>query len=107
VGTRVGLGDVKKRKFLTLPGLELRPLGRPSCFALMMATGKFSEMSVNQFTISSRYNLKVSIFDNMFSVMIYIFWICNIQFYCSLLPWKSHLRFLWGAADLNTKLWVS
>jgi hypothetical protein len=26
----VGLDDVKKRKFLTLPGLELRPLGRPT-----------------------------------------------------------------------------
>jgi hypothetical protein len=27
---RAGLDDVKKRKFLTLPGLELRPLGRPA-----------------------------------------------------------------------------
>jgi hypothetical protein len=26
---RVGLDDVEKRKFLTLPELELRPLGRP------------------------------------------------------------------------------
>jgi hypothetical protein len=25
-----GLDDVEKRKFLTLPGLELRPLGRPA-----------------------------------------------------------------------------
>jgi hypothetical protein len=25
---RVGLDDAEKRKFLTLPGLELRPLGR-------------------------------------------------------------------------------
>jgi hypothetical protein len=29
VGPRTGLDDVEKRKFLTLPGLELRPLGRP------------------------------------------------------------------------------
>jgi hypothetical protein len=29
-GPRTGLDDVKKRKFLTLPGLELRPLGRPA-----------------------------------------------------------------------------
>jgi hypothetical protein len=29
VGPRAGLDDVEKRKFLTLPGLELRPLGRP------------------------------------------------------------------------------
>jgi hypothetical protein len=30
VDPRAGLDDVKKRKFLTLPGLELRPLGRPT-----------------------------------------------------------------------------
>jgi hypothetical protein len=30
VGPRAGLDDLKKRKFLTLPGLELRPLGRPA-----------------------------------------------------------------------------
>jgi hypothetical protein len=29
VDPRVGLDDVEKRKFFTLPGLELRPLGRP------------------------------------------------------------------------------
>jgi hypothetical protein len=27
---RAGLDDVEKRKFLTLPGLKLRPLGRPA-----------------------------------------------------------------------------
>jgi hypothetical protein len=30
VGPRTGLDDVEKNKFLTLPGLELRPLGRPA-----------------------------------------------------------------------------
>jgi hypothetical protein len=30
VGPRFGLDDVEKRKFLTLPELELRPLGRPA-----------------------------------------------------------------------------
>jgi hypothetical protein len=30
VGPRAGLDDVEKRKFLTLPGLELRPLCRPA-----------------------------------------------------------------------------
>jgi hypothetical protein len=30
VDPRASLDDVEKRKFLTLPGLELRPLGRPS-----------------------------------------------------------------------------
>jgi hypothetical protein len=27
---RAGLDEMEKRKFLTLPGLEIRPLGRPS-----------------------------------------------------------------------------
>jgi hypothetical protein len=30
VGPRVGLDDVEKRNLLTLPGFELRPLGRPA-----------------------------------------------------------------------------
>jgi hypothetical protein len=30
VNPRAGLDDLEKRKFLTLPGLELRPLGRPA-----------------------------------------------------------------------------
>jgi hypothetical protein len=30
VGPRAGLDDVVKRTFFNLPGLELRPLGRPS-----------------------------------------------------------------------------
>jgi hypothetical protein len=30
VGPRAGLYDVEKRKFLTLPGLEIRPFGRPT-----------------------------------------------------------------------------
>jgi hypothetical protein len=30
VGSRVGLDDVEKRKILTLPGFELRPLGLPA-----------------------------------------------------------------------------
>jgi hypothetical protein len=30
VDLRAGLDDLEKRKFLTLPGLELRHLGRPA-----------------------------------------------------------------------------
>jgi hypothetical protein len=30
VDPRAGLDDVEKKKFLTQPGLELRPLGRPA-----------------------------------------------------------------------------
>jgi hypothetical protein len=31
VDPRAGIDDVKKRKFLTPPGLELRPTDRPAC----------------------------------------------------------------------------
>jgi hypothetical protein len=31
VDPRAGLDDVEKRRFLTLPGLELRHLGHPTC----------------------------------------------------------------------------
>jgi hypothetical protein len=34
VGPRAGLDDVEKRKFLTLPGLEFRPLGSQSLYQL-------------------------------------------------------------------------
>jgi hypothetical protein len=30
VNPRAGLDDMENRKFLNLPGLELRPLGRPA-----------------------------------------------------------------------------
>jgi hypothetical protein len=30
VGPRAGVDGVEKRKFLTVPGFELRPLGRPA-----------------------------------------------------------------------------
>jgi hypothetical protein len=38
VDPRADLDDVVKRKFLTLPGLELRPLGRPA--RLFPSSGK-------------------------------------------------------------------
>jgi hypothetical protein len=31
VDLRADLDDLEKKKFLTLPGLEFRPLGRPAC----------------------------------------------------------------------------
>jgi hypothetical protein len=34
VGPRAGLDDVEKRKFFTLPGLELRPLSRYTDYAI-------------------------------------------------------------------------
>jgi hypothetical protein len=38
VGPRAGLDDVEKRKFLTLPGLELRPVRSPSLYRLSYGT---------------------------------------------------------------------
>jgi hypothetical protein len=35
VGPRTSLDTVEKRKFLTLSGLELRPLHRPACSQLL------------------------------------------------------------------------
>jgi hypothetical protein len=37
VDPRASLDDVEKRKFLTLPGLELRPLGRPARSQLLLS----------------------------------------------------------------------
>jgi hypothetical protein len=38
VGPRAGLDDVEKRKFLTLPRLEIRPLGRFTHYAIPAPT---------------------------------------------------------------------
>jgi hypothetical protein len=39
VGTRAGLDDVEKRKFLTLPGLELRSASHYTDCAILAANG--------------------------------------------------------------------
>jgi hypothetical protein len=41
MGPRAGLDDVKKRKFLNLPGLELGPLSRPSRNAVAIPAPKY------------------------------------------------------------------
>jgi hypothetical protein len=35
---RAGLDDMEKRQFLTLPGLEPQPLGRPACKPVAILT---------------------------------------------------------------------
>jgi hypothetical protein len=49
VGPRAGVDDVEKRKFLTLPGLELRPLRRPaysqSLYRLLYRGSQFKTLS--------------------------------------------------------------
>jgi hypothetical protein len=47
VDLRAGLDDLEKRKYLTLPGLELRPLGRPAhsfFFRLLVGDGVHMEV---------------------------------------------------------------
>jgi hypothetical protein len=47
VDPRTGLDVVEKRKFLTLPGLELRPLGRPAhIVAIPTALSRLLEIRV-------------------------------------------------------------
>jgi hypothetical protein len=58
VGPRTGLDDVENRKFLPLPGLELRPLGRPassqSLYRLHYAGGRYEKCL---WGVSTRENL--------------------------------------------------
>jgi hypothetical protein len=43
VGPRSGLDDMEKRKFLTLPGLELQPLGRPALSRIILRNELFTK----------------------------------------------------------------
>jgi hypothetical protein len=89
VGPRAGLDHVEKRKFLTLPGLELLPLGRParsqSLYRLLFANyqyyvkenytygkGKFAFVTVpaGRFCTIALYRWAHSL-SNMCSVKIY------------------------------------
>jgi hypothetical protein len=50
VDPRTGLNDVVRRKFLTLPGLVLRPLGRPArsqSLYRLRYPGSFSNITKN------------------------------------------------------------
>jgi hypothetical protein len=79
VGPRAGLDDVEKRKSLTLPGLELRPLGREarsqSLFRLVMGRnyGQTDSIPANEFRygndqryFSVKYERELSLDVNMF-----------------------------------------
>jgi hypothetical protein len=62
---RTGLDDVEKRKFFTVPGLELRPLGRPALILtalFLAAVGTFSTLlsgcSETSLTRASRLRMK-------------------------------------------------
>jgi hypothetical protein len=60
VDPRAGLEDVEKRKFLTLSGLELRPLGRPTRSQLLIPTALYLILKAQvAFTISVKGNSRV------------------------------------------------
>jgi hypothetical protein len=48
VGPKAGLNDVEKGKFLTLPGLEIRPLGRPA------RSSRYTDYAIPTVGISSK-----------------------------------------------------
>jgi hypothetical protein len=61
VDHRASLDDVEKRKFLTLPGLELRPLGRParspSLYRLSYPGSSFTHLIYSEFSSVQFTNL--------------------------------------------------
>jgi hypothetical protein len=62
VRPRAGLDDVEKRKFLTLPALELRPLGRPACSqSLCRQWGSLKLKQLACVKTLCRYGLNVSV----------------------------------------------
>jgi hypothetical protein len=49
VGPRTGLDDVERRKILSLPGVELRPLGRPArCQSLYRLSYPGSQLNLRK-----------------------------------------------------------
>jgi hypothetical protein len=58
VNPRASLDDLEMKKFLTLPGLELRPLGRParsqSPYRLRYPDSSYSVVRVDYFLLSLR-----------------------------------------------------
>jgi hypothetical protein len=58
VDPKAGLDDMEKRKFLTLPGLELRPLDRPARSQSLYRLCRYSKLSL------IRINLREMIRNN-------------------------------------------
>jgi hypothetical protein len=80
----VGLDDVEKRKFLTLPGLELRPFGRPARSQLLCRLrypGSYSGALTELDTLpqeTAKYLKNVGMASNIIFHIIYTF----TQKYC-------------------------
>jgi hypothetical protein len=56
VGPRTGLDDVEKRKFLTLHGLELRPLCRPTRSQSLYRLSSLGSLR-NEFVTEMKYDV--------------------------------------------------
>jgi hypothetical protein len=75
VNLRAGLDDVGKRKFLTLPGLKLRPLGHPVAIPTML-----SRLLLRDMLSHLRLGLSSSLFPSDFKMKIlYEFLISSIR----------------------------
>jgi hypothetical protein len=59
VDPTAGLDNVQKTKFLTLPGLELRPLGHPAR-SRSLSRPKFRSRTRKRFEVSTAMSVKIS-----------------------------------------------
>jgi hypothetical protein len=75
VGPGTGLLDVERRKILSLPGLELRSLGRPICKI-------FREVKLTS-TLWGRTILPAHPLDSLFEALCNISITCFLSFYLS------------------------
>jgi hypothetical protein len=66
VDPRAGLNDVEKRKFLTLPGLELRSLGRPARSQSLYWLGYLGSYRADNALLESRYFDGIHFLDTLY-----------------------------------------
>jgi hypothetical protein len=64
VDPRAGLDDMEKRKFLTLPGLELRPLSRPVRSQVLFSQNILRDRASKQAKAVSFHTVPNSLFTN-------------------------------------------
>jgi hypothetical protein len=63
VGPRVGVDDVEMRKFLTLPGLELQPLVRPT-LKILNVLGELVKITSREAPLPSKYFSQCPVFKH-------------------------------------------
>jgi hypothetical protein len=90
VDLRVGLDTAEKRKFLTLPGLELRPLGRPPRSQALYWLRYFGTDCYKILNFHPVYSKYLAIQKNT-----------NITFYVFLKAWWFVCGLLYGALSIT------